>query len=184
MGFLERLNGVLQNNNKSVSKNGSTSPYFGLGFNSNALKKYNLTQDTIAINTSKYATEADISSDYLAINQPVRFIRKYFNQETIQNAIAKNPNIERILKENGLECNFNFDNVESIMMSHLIPTAKTAQKLYCKMGHKPEEIDYLHLTQAALLHDIGKGFIPSEILNKRGKLTLKERSIIQLHNLH
>ena len=137
MGFLERLNGVLQNNNKSVSKNGSTSPYFGLGFNSNALKKYNLTQDTIALNTSKYATEADISSDYLAINQPVRFIRKYFNQETIQNAIAKNPNIERILKENGLECNFNFDNVESIMMSHLIPTAKTAQKLYCKMGHKP-----------------------------------------------
>ena len=50
------------------------------------------------------------------------------------------------------------------------------------MGHKKEEINYLYLTQAALLHDIGKGFIPEEILNKAGKLNPKEREIVQLHN--
>jgi len=50
------------------------------------------------------------------------------------------------------------------------------------MGHNEDEQMYLYLTQAALLHDIGKCFIPSEILNKRGKLTPKERSIIELHN--
>jgi HD-GYP domain-containing protein (c-di-GMP phosphodiesterase class II) len=44
------------------------------------------------------------------------------------------------------------------------------------------ENGYLYLTQAALLHDIGKVFIPSEILNKKGKLTPKEREIVQLHN--
>ena len=32
------------------------------------------------------------------------------------------------------------------------------------------------------MHDIGKVFIPSEILNKKGKLTPKEREIIELHN--
>ena len=50
------------------------------------------------------------------------------------------------------------------------------------MGHKKTDISYLRLTQAALLHDIGKVFIPSEILNKKGKLTFKERSIVELHN--
>ena len=51
------------------------------------------------------------------------------------------------------------------------------------MGHSAKEASYLHLTQAALLHDIGKGFIPEEILNKKGKLTQRERLIIELHNL-
>ena len=68
------------------------------------------------------------------------------------------------------------------MMSHLIPTSKTAQKMYKAMGHKEGELSYLHLTQAALLHDIGKIFIPKEILNKRGKLSPKERLIVELHN--
>ena len=35
---------------------------------------------------------------------------------------------------------------------------------------------------AGLLHDIGKVFIPSEILNKNGRLTQKERQIVELHN--
>ena len=67
-------------------------------------------------------------------------------------------------------------------MSHLIPTAKRAQKIYLKMGHSKNEINYIRLTQAALLHDIGKVFIPSDILNKKGKLSMKERYIVELHN--
>ena len=51
------------------------------------------------------------------------------------------------------------------------------------MGHKKTDIDYLRLTRAALLHDVGKVFIPSEILNKKGRLTPAEREIIELHNL-
>lgn len=120
--------------------------------------------------------------DNLAINNPVRFISKYVNNAVINKAIELNPNIKRILEEYNLPLKFEIQNVTSIMMSHLIPTAKVTQKIYSKMGHKKEQSDYLRLTQAALLHDIGKVFIPAEILNKRGKLTPKERKIVELHN--
>lgn len=184
MGFLERLNGVLQNANKlGEKKSVSKSIYFGHDFNSQALKKYNLSQDTVTfLADRKYATEVVVPDSELALNQPVRFIKKYVNSKTIENALQQNPKIAKILKENGLSENFNIQNVDSIIMSHLIPTSKVAQKIYTKMGHSYSETEFQYLVQAALLHDIGKCFIPSEILNKRGKLTPRERSIIQLHN--
>ena len=184
MGFLERLSGVLQNK-KAVSfkSNIATRPFLGNDFNANALSSHNLAQDSFVQGTErKFVTDINSNEQNLALNQPVRFIRKYVNKETIKNAIEKNPEITKILKENGLNTEFNYENVNSIIMSHLIPTAKTAQKIYRKMGHEQTQITYLYLTQAALLHDIGKGFIPAEILNKRGMLTPRERSIIELHN--
>lgn len=184
MGLLERIGGVFHNKKAAEFQNGASKPFFGEGFNANALNSHNLVQDSFVQSPDKkFATQSPSSEQTLALTQPVRFIKKYVNQEIIQNAIAKNPEIKRILEENGLKAEFNFENVNSIIMSHLIPTSSTSQKLYCRMGHSKDEISYLHLTQAALLHDIGKGFIPDEILNKRGKLSPKERSIIELHNL-
>ena len=43
--------------------------------------------------------------------------------------------------------------------------------------------DYTIMEQASLLHDIGKIFIPAEILNKKENLTQKEREIIGLHDI-
>lgn len=178
MGFLDRINATLNNTIKiNKKKNNVSNPYFGNDFNNKALDKYNLATDSFT------QISPSIDNQYLAMNHPIRFIKKYVNKTTIDNAIKRNPNIARILKENGLETTFKFENVDSIIMSHLIPTSKTAQKLYCNMGHSQSEQTFANLTQAALLHDIGKGFIPSEILNKKGKLTQKEREIIELHNL-
>ena len=36
---------------------------------------------------------------------------------------------------------------------------------------------------AAVLHDVGKLFVPDDILNKPGKLTKEERSIIETHSI-
>lgn len=183
MGLLQRLSAVVQGNKSNNNKAKTSLPYFGKDFNSNALKKYHLSQDVFTpVTSNPYSTNIGINDELLAISQPVRFIKKYVNEETIKNAIRQNPNILRILEENKLDTKFNPENVDSIAMSHLIPTSKTAQRVYCNMGHTKDEETYLYLTQAALLHDIGKGFIPSEILNKKGKLTPKERSIIELHN--
>jgi HD-GYP domain-containing protein (c-di-GMP phosphodiesterase class II) len=42
--------------------------------------------------------------------------------------------------------------------------------------------DHLHqIGVAALLHDVGKLFIPEEILNKKGKLDQEERRIVETH---
>ena len=185
MGLLQRISAVINSSQANrVNKNVATAPNFGESFNPKALNKYNLENDSFrATSPNNNVTEVITSNEELALNQPVRFIKKYANEAVIKNALAKNPNIERILKENNLSSDFNIENISSITMSHLIPTAKTAQRLYCNMGHNSSEIMYTYLTQAALLHDIGKVFIPSEILNKRGKLTPKERQIIELHNL-
>lgn len=183
MGFLEHLGGAFKTKNKSINKNKTADTFFSVDRNATALKEYDLAKNSYVQNPNKkFVTEVNPNERDLALMQPVRFIRAYANKEVVENAIASNPNIERILKENGLKCEYNLENINSIIMSHLIPTAKTAQKIYRKIGHNPMENSYLHLTQAALLHDIGKIFIPSEILNKRGKLTSKERLIVQLHN--
>jgi putative nucleotidyltransferase with HDIG domain len=48
-----------------------------------------------------------------------------------------------------------------------------------ELGFSETEIDILQ--RGGLLHDIGKLGIPNEILDKRGKLTEKEKQILQKH---
>ena len=127
--------------------------------------------------------ELDFSvSDELAVNNPVKFIYKYVNFETIQNALNQNLQIKLILNENNLSKKIELENVTSIITSHLIPTARIARKIYSNAQVIHDSKEYLNLIQAALIHDIGKVFIPKSILNKNGKLTPLEREIVELHN--
>lgn len=48
-----------------------------------------------------------------------------------------------------------------------------------EMGFTPEQLDALHI--AAMLHDIGKAYIPSDFLNKPGELSKEEFAIIYQH---
>ena len=43
------------------------------------------------------------------------------------------------------------------------------------------EDDQRRLTRAALLHDVGKAFMPGELLDKKGKLTVEEIGRLRLH---
>ena len=49
------------------------------------------------------------------------------------------------------------------------------------MGLKIEESLLHDIGVAAMLHDIGKIFVPEEVLNKRGKLTDAEFELVKLH---
>ena len=49
------------------------------------------------------------------------------------------------------------------------------------LGFKGEQLHQIGI--ASLLHDVGKLFVPAEILNKPGKLTPEERSIIETHTV-
>ena len=131
-----------------------------------------------------YKIDNPISNDFteFALKNPVQFIFRYLNESTIDCAIEKNKNIENILKEYNLNLDYKIENVSSIIASHLIPTARYASKMYLNMGHNKDDISYSILIAASLLHDIGKIFIPKEILNKTAKLTKSERDIIEIHN--
>lgn len=62
---------------------------------------------------------------------------------------------------------------------HSLNVAITSTACGIHMG-LPEEI-LPELATAAMLHDIGKLLIPSEILNKKGELTREERLLIEEH---
>jgi len=47
------------------------------------------------------------------------------------------------------------------------------------LGWEPKEV--ISAKHAALLHDVGKNFIPKEILDKPGKLTSEEYAIVRTH---
>ena len=192
MGFLDHINRVLH------SKIDFTSLKIT---NRNLLNPENKTLQRTNLNNDIFQSENEVEKIGLtpksfvnpAISKPglikskdyeeyLSFIQRYANIISLTNAINKNPNIKRILEENGLECNLQIENLNSIIDSHLIPCAQTVGIMYKKLGHKKDEQDYQNLIQAALLHDIGKVFIPKEILNKKGRLTKAEREIVELHN--
>jgi len=60
--------------------------------------------------------------------------------------------------------------------------AKLASEIARELGFPDEKIEEIRMT--ALIHDIGKMFIPSEILVKPGKLTEEEFAFIKLHTYH
>ncbi len=182
MGILRRQKGALSD--VKEAKNKLNLNFLAGTIVKNALANDLLNEEIIDLSVQQaQIINAPIQDEqYIALYNPIKFINKYLNKETIDRAIENNPNIKRILAEFNLDTSYNIESVTSIVMSHLVPTTKMAQKIYRKLGHSINELNYLYLSQAALLHDIGKIFIPSEILNKKGKLNFKEREIIELHN--
>lgn len=164
MGLLNQISeyiGVLNDENKNYNRDNSLFAKF--------------------FNKDKSITDS-ISNPFSKERNFVKFIKKYASVEIIEHAISTNPNIYAILDEYNIAHEYNLENVHSIIMSHLIPCANMARKVYKNMGLKESEKDFEYLIKAALLHDIGKAFIPSSILNKAGRLNSKERQIIELHN--
>lgn len=65
---------------------------------------------------------------------------------------------------------------------HLSATRVIAAKIYSMLPkHLKILVNLVDLQQAAMLHDIGKVFIPKEILYKQGALTEREKEIMNLH---
>ncbi|MCQ8278793.1 HD domain-containing protein [Acetobacteraceae bacterium KSS8] len=62
---------------------------------------------------------------------------------------------------------------------HCLLMAGIMATFVLRLGFKSDDCE--RLTQAAILHDIGKALIPVELINKAGKLTTEEMEIIRRH---
>jgi PAS domain S-box-containing protein/putative nucleotidyltransferase with HDIG domain len=62
---------------------------------------------------------------------------------------------------------------------HQLRVAELAELIAREMGLSPERVQGLHM--AAMIHDIGKIYIPAEILSKPGQLTRIEIDMIRTH---
>ncbi len=125
---------------------------------------------------------SDIQNRFLTKFSPTDLVLKYTDKDFLDKAIKSNPQIASILAEHNLSSEPTPSNVTGIIKSHLLPTMLYAKEIMQKSGEYFSPADYEEMAQAALLHDIGKTLIPSEILNKKGKLTPQEREIVDLHS--
>lgn len=72
--------------------------------------------------------------------------------------------------------------IDKYTFKHSINTAFYSMFIAILMGLTDQEI--INATQAGILHDIGKIYIPNEILKKEGSLTKEEYEIVKKHTLY
>lgn len=106
------------------------------------------------------------------------FYKRYIDPDKITSSLT--PEIKKILGRYGLNSQITQKEIALFDIKHAEETRKYALMManILNLSDKEKEI----LSQAAALHDIGKIFIPEEILNKKGKLTNSEKEIIKLHD--
>lgn len=89
-------------------------------------------------------------------------------------SIKNNPIIINVLNK--------IKGIDEYTFTHSINTAFYSMLISMWMDLEDRQI--INATQAGLLHDIGKIYIPNEILNKPGRLTQEEYEMIQKHTLY
>ncbi|AEE15843.1 HD domain-containing phosphohydrolase [Treponema brennaborense] len=63
--------------------------------------------------------------------------------------------------------------------AHVTRVSKCVRFLAAQLGYDGSELEYISI--AAMLHDVGKLFVPPEILEKAGKLTEAEFAVVKRH---
>ncbi len=110
-------------------------------------------------------------------------VEKYTAKAFIEKSIALNPVIKDIIGDVNPDMLLNMKELNELSNSHSLITRETAAgianhlPLALKLKVKPKA-----LADAAYLHDIGKVLIPTQILNKSGKLNETEEEIMHRHS--
>ena len=138
----------------------------------NTLQKYLASQ--------KYVTPA-IKPDTVSVNTD---LYKYINSNAVSEMVKVNSEIARILNELKIPLKINMNVLHDLVKNHLPKTKKAAIGIANNLPEEfRSEVDLQALQKASVLHDYGKVLIPEKIINKQGKLTQKEREIMQKHSV-
>ncbi len=103
----------------------------------------------------------------------------YSNKASVEDMIAKNPKVKQLLDTHNVALEISPENVMSISDKHLKTTKAFALQIANEMNLS--RVDKQIIEQACTFHDFGKILIPKSILNKPGKLTPEEKTIMDLH---
>ena len=124
-------------------------------------------------NVTKQVNEYDA-----AVNHALKYLP---TKDELDLIVKSNPRISAILAEANLPTKMNYDNLKTIKHSHIATTVQYARTIGKELGLSDAELQTMEV--GAALHDIGKTLIPEEILNKKGKLTDSERTIVNNHSV-
>ena len=136
-----------------------------------------------SVNLFPNPTQSFRGEELRADSFEIKSIENYAKEPMITKLTQNNPNINRNLAQNSLPAKLKIGGLNDVLRGHADETRKlvvgVAQNLPFKLY---AYTDIQALKDAAYLHDIGKVFIPKEILNKQGKLSDAERKIIHTHS--
>ena len=163
-------NGLVQEKNQNTNRNKSELPQNSSVGRFSALSNY-------LKNTFRFAG-TKVNEYDAAINNALKYLP---SSGDMQIAVESNPRITAILQENGLPVKVNYDNLKTIKHTHIATTVEFARAIGEELGMSEADIRTMEI--GAALHDTGKSLIPSEILNKNGRLNPDERRIINLHSV-
>lgn len=105
------------------------------------------------------------------------------DRNTLIQVAKTNPRIKELLSEYKIPIKINEKELEKLQKNHLMDTRITAAKMYSALPENLQsEVNLKDLQDAAMFHDYGKALIPENILNKQGKLTDREKEIMDLHS--
>ncbi len=122
-----------------------------------------------------------LADEHLAKYAPSMLIGKYSNQGFLKEVMLKNSKVSESANEISGSKIFP-QNISGEIIQHYIPTKNAALKIMKDCGEDFTKSDYENIRVAALLHDLGKVYIPDNIINKRGKLNASEKEIVSMHS--
>ena len=121
----------------------------------------------------------NLNNDRFESNSPA----KYTSEIMIRKLANSNPRIGQILASVNTPFIINMNGLNGVLSKHSADTSKIAEGIVNNLPFSlKQKADLNSIKTAAYLHDIGKVFIPNEILNKTSKLTEKETEIMHKHS--
>lgn len=154
----------------------------GILFNKLVLPYLNKNVQTQAVNNKpnanvKFGTQLTV--DKFECTSP----QKYTTEFMIRKLAEDNPKIKQILADVNIPLEININGLNQVQKGHAEETKKVAEGIISNLPPALKlKTNKDAITSAAYLHDIGKVFIPDEILNKKGKLTKEETRIMHQHS--
>ncbi len=110
-------------------------------------------------------------------------VDKFYDENFIKSMISQNEELKNILKKNNISVRLNMTELLDLRQNHCKTTQDVAGAIVKNLPPAlKSQVDIKNLKDGAMLHDFGKVLIPSEILNKNGKLTEEEYRIMNLHS--
>lgn len=113
----------------------------------------------------------------------IRSNARYTTEPAIRRMIMANPKIKNIVRTFNPEMNLNMQELKELLQNHAADTKNITDGIVENLPFALKtRVDTKALDDASYLHDLGKVLIPSEILNKPGKLSEKETEIMHKHS--
>ena len=127
----------------------------------------------------KNPIEAFFEKFLLKYNQNA-LLDRYMTEESINSMLEKAPVVVEILKSKGQNAVPSVSNLKNIENTHIRTTVDAAMGIAEQMNLSSEDKEIIAL--GALFHDFGKIMMPPHMLNKKGRLTQEERSVVDTHS--